>query len=203
MAFQRLHEAASTKTSEKNVQFPDDARNIIMNGMVSHEINGDRCTISYVSKMEPAELLASGIPLGFALKISGQANIEELQLLFKKSVEEFEGTIDDASLERHRMMIEHIYNDLHQASKIKVEEIQVLKREPARTAANDKVLPVKCPTCKVATKLAITWDLLVARQNNKNPIWNLLLKGDKTECGHSFIVFVDKLFCIRGCEALD
>ena len=178
-------------------------RNQLMNGVLSNEINGDRCTISYISKIKPEGLIASGMPFGFAIKISGQANIDELQLLFKKFVEEFEGTIDDARLERNRKMIERIYNELHPASKIKVDEIQLLKRESACTAANDKVIPVKCPACKVATKLAITWDLLVARQNNPNPIWNLLLKGDKTECGHSFIVFIDKLFCIKGTESID
>nr|MDO8114309.1 hypothetical protein [Candidatus Sigynarchaeota archaeon] len=171
-------------------------------GSLLLDISSHKCTIYYYPENKEAPSTRRDAIPGISMTANLVSNIEELSLLFKTTVDSFSGAIDSASLERIRATIERIYNSIHQEA-IKVDAIEVVKHDPVNTNTHDRVILVPCPACHVATKFVVTWDLLLARYNNPGPIMNFLFKSNKTECGHSFVAFVDRTFKLKGCDAID
>jgi hypothetical protein len=140
---------------------------------------------------------------GIEIKTPNLVNADEIQLLFKTTVDSFLEITDDARLHKIEKTIENVYNELHGDKPVKIESIQVVQHDPATDDLRYHVMQLECPTCHHKTKAVLSWDAVQARSNNPNPIANMFFKKDKTECGHSFIAFIDRALKVKGCDAID
>ncbi len=128
---------------------------------------------------------------------------DELEILFKTTVDSFPQIKDDATIHKLATTIERVYNDLHRHESMKIETIRVVHHDPAADELRFHVMYIDCPTCHRKTKVVLTWEAVQARSKNPNPIVNMFFKKDKTECGHSFIAFIDRALKVKGCDAVD
>jgi len=140
---------------------------------------------------------------GIEIKTPSTLNADELQLLVKTTIESFPEIKDDATLHKLGKTIESVYNDIHRDQSVKIESIRVVQHDPATDELRYHVMHVDCPTCHKKTKVVLSWDAVQARSDNPSSIVNMFLKKDKTECGHSFIAFLDRALKVKGCDAVD
>ncbi len=143
---------------------------------------------------------------GIEIKTSAVVNTDELEVLFKTIVDTFMGsmdTMDDAKLNKLEKTIEHVYNDLHVNETIKIKSIQLVKKDTVTDELRYRVMQLDCPACHQKTKIVLPWDVVKSFSNNPSPIAKILLKKDKTGCGHCFITFVDRDLKVKGYEMVD
>ncbi len=154
---------------------------------------------SFFGNADPECKLFTGIEITTHQKV----NSEEMQLLIKTTVDSFPAIPDNATLLKVEKAIEQIYNGLHGNKALRIDSFKVVQTDPVTEELRHHILTLACPECHRETRAIISWDLVDARSKNLNPIANMFFKKDKTECGHSFIVFVDRAFKVKGYEAVD
>jgi hypothetical protein len=140
---------------------------------------------------------------GIEIKTSATVNTDEFQLLVKTTIESFPEIKDDATLHRIEKTVESVYNGIHGDQSVKVDSIRVVQHDSSTDELRYHVLNVDCPSCHQKTKVVLTWDAVQARSNNPSPIVRMFFKKEKTECGHSFIAFLDRSLKVKGCESVD
>jgi hypothetical protein len=140
---------------------------------------------------------------GIEIKTSNTVNADEFQLLVKTTIESFPEIMGDAALHKLEKTLENVYNGVHVGQFVKVESIQIVQYDPATDELRYYVTQIECPTCHQKTKVVFSWEVVQARSENPNPIVNMLFKKDKTDCGHTFIAFLDRALKVKGCDAVD
>ncbi|MEX2716280.1 MAG: hypothetical protein Q6353_006580 [Candidatus Sigynarchaeum springense] len=140
---------------------------------------------------------------GIEIATRSDIDLEEVKILIKTTVDSYPDIPDSSTLLKIEELIEHIYNELHGNKPLKIDSIQVVRYDQATEELRHHILTLDCPACHRRTTTILTHDLVHARATNPNPVTSILFKKDKTECGHSFIAFIDRSLKVKGYEAID
>lgn len=198
-----LTQRPNHRAPEKEAVTRPDIVTVIRPGMMQATIIGDSFCLTYFPNGMGNDRPGCQLLTAVELKVAGIANIDELQLLVKTTVDSFPEIKDDATLHRIEKTIESVYNGIHGDQSVKIESIRIVQHDPVADELRYHVMHVECPTCHQKTKVVLSWDAVQARSNNPATIVKMLFKKDKTECGHSFLAFLDRTLKAKGCESVD
>ncbi len=203
MVFIPLTQQASKPASDKDASKLPGITTAIHPGTMHSATSGQNLVFTYFPNGMGNDLPTCQLFTGIEISIAAINSADEFELLFKTTVDSFPEISEDATVLQLGMTIEHVFNDLHGSASVKIESIRVVQHDPASDELRYRVIEFDCPTCHKKTKVVLSWEAVQARSKNPNPIVNMFFKKDKTECGHSFIAFIDRTLKVRGCDAID
>ncbi|NMC08628.1 MAG: hypothetical protein GYA24_25690 [Candidatus Lokiarchaeota archaeon] len=176
---------------------------IIKPGSIHVSCSGEKASFTYFPNGLGNDLAGCKLFTGIEIQTASLVKLDEFQLLIKATVDSFHGLTDEATLHKLEKTIERVYNDIHGDQAVKINSTRFVHHDPEIDELRYHVMLVECPACHVKTKVVLTWDLVQDRSNNPNSIVKMFFKKDKTDCGHSFIAFIDRALKVKGCEAID
>ncbi len=101
----------------------------------------------------------------------------------------------------------HVFYDKEREKQIKnawvsrLIEIEKKRPEVKKTAGRSIVL--ECPICHRQGRKDFSYEVVLERAKNEKGIVKMLLNQEKEICEHSFVVYIDRSFAIRGYETID
>ncbi|MBN2154176.1 MAG: hypothetical protein JW839_22165 [Candidatus Lokiarchaeota archaeon] len=164
---------------------------------------GDSRAFVYFPTLMGNDEPGRGLFTGVELVTRSDVNLDETQVLIKATIDSYDAIPDNATLIRIKELVENIYNEIHGNKALRIDSVRIVQNDQVTDELRYHVLLLDCPACHRQTRVILTRDIVDARAANPNPVATILFKGDKTECGHSFIAFIDRFLKVKGYEAVD